>query len=456
MKVSLNIKSRLTLWYLLIAAALIVFFSTTAYFLLSNGLRGKTIHPWDMRYAQIQETAEGQNIITGFSELGRQDWGGSGQATVMRCYSRNELFELSSPEGIISIDDILLEEAALDDLNMSEDYSIWFYTDVFGNTTGVVAVTRSANDVEAILGTFSRVLLVIGPVALVLASLLGYFLIKRSLHPVQVMASTARKIEERNLDKRLDVHGDDELGQLAATLNHMLTRLEGAFNRERQFIADASHELRTPLAVVQGEATLALKKERNIEEYQKSLETISQETERLSSTLKRLLFLARDESIKQLEFEEVNLKGLLAEVASDIEMLCEEKTLHFQLHVQDNLIIKGDEVSLRELFLNLLDNAIRYTPQGGDVSLTLGRKGNNAYVAVKDTGAGIPEEHLKHIFKRFYRVDKSRSRSEGGAGLGLSICQRIVEFHYGTIEVESKVGEGSTFSVLLPLIGSSS
>lgn len=338
---------------------------------------------------------------------------------------------------------------------MSKDDSVWFYTYLAENNANVVIVTRSANDVAAILEAFRQVLFIIIPVVLVLAGILGYLLIERVLRPVKVITDTAREIEERNLGKRLDVRSDDELGQLASTLNHMFARLEDAFDREIQFTADASHELRTPLAVVQGETTLSLEKERNIEEYKKSLENISQEAEYMSSILKKLLSLARDESNKQLAFNEVNLKELLTELASDIEVLCEEKSIDFQSHAQDDLIVRGDEIKLRELFLNLLDNAIRYTPQRGEISLTLKKKGDSACIAIKDTGVGIPGEHLDHIFDRFYRVDKSRSRSEGSVGLGLAICRRIVEVHNGTIEVDSKVGEGSTFSVLLPLIHTS-
>lgn len=153
-----------------------------------------------------------------------------------------------------------------------------------------------------------------------------------------------------------------------------------------------------------------------------------------------------------MEFEEVNLREILTELASDIEVLCQEKSIRCQLQVPFDLFIKGDGVSLRELFHNLLNNAIRYTTPGEEILLTLSQKSHNACVAIKDTGIGIPEEHLKHIFERFYRVDKSRSRSEGGTGLGLAICQRIAELHDGTIKVESKVGEGSTFSVFLPLV----
>ncbi len=452
MKISLNIKTRLTLWYLLVTAALIVLFSVAAYFLLSQGLGGRTIRPWDMGIAQIEKTTDGKSRITGISDIGQQDWGNPASGVVMIShYSKNELLENVSEEGDILVHNILIDKDMLEGLDLYEGDSIWFYTSLDGDEASVVVVTQSGSEVAAILEAFRQVLFIIIPLALVLAGLFGYFLVKRALRPVQVITRAAREIEEENLDKRLDTGSNDELGQLASTLNHMLARLEDAFNRERQFTADASHELRTPLAVIQGEATLALKKERNVDEYRKSLENIYQETERMSSVLKRLLFLARNEDNKQPEFEVINLKELLTELVSDIEVLCEEKSIRCQLHAPDDLFIKGDKVSLRELFFNLIDNAVRYTHSGGEVSLILGGKDNSACVAVKDNGIGIPEDHLKHIFKRFYRVDKSRSRSEGGAGLGLAICERIAEFHNGTIKVESTVGGGSTFLVFLPL-----
>jgi signal transduction histidine kinase len=236
----------------------------------------------------------------------------------------------------------------------------------------------------------------------------------------------------------------------------MLERLQRAFDRERRFTTDASHEMRTPLSVIQGEATLALSKERSKEEYQRSLELISQEASHMISVVSKLLGLAEvDAGRESLNFEEVSLKELLTELASDIRVLCEDKSICFQLQAPDAIIVKGDRVKLRQLFLNLLDNAIRHTPQGGSIFVSLNKQGDSAYVSVRDTGVGISEEHLPHIFERFYRVDKSRSRSEGGAGLGLSICQRIAELHGGKIEVESKVGEGSTFTVLLPTLAES-
>jgi signal transduction histidine kinase len=247
------------------------------------------------------------------------------------------------------------------------------------------------------------------------------------------------------------VRTKDELGRLSETLNQMFDRLQKAFDRERQFTADASHEMRTPLSVIQAEATLALTKERSGDEYRKSLELISHKTAYMTSVIHKLLELVRvDTSQERLNFEDINLKDLLTELEADIRVLCEEKTIDFQVNIKDDLTVKGDKVKLRELFLNLFDNAIRYTTQGGSILVSLAEQGNDALVTISDTGIGIPEEHLSHIFDRFYRVDKS-SDSESGAGLGLSICQRIVELHAGKIDVKSKVREGSTFSVLLPV-----
>jgi heavy metal sensor kinase len=272
------------------------------------------------------------------------------------------------------------------------------------------------------------------------------------LRPIQAITQTAREIEEKNLSQRLQVQSKDELGNLASTLNQMFERLEAAFNRERQFTADVSHELRTPLAIAQGEATLALRQERSQEEYRRTLEIISRETSHLSNIINRLLFLAQSDAGQALAFEAINLKSLLTDLASDAEILFEEKNINFKLDAPNDPIIKGDKVRVRELFLNLLDNAVRYTPPMGNVTITLGTKDNEATVAVKDTGVGIPGDQIPNIFKRFYRVDKSRSRSAGGAGLGLAICQRIAELHKGRIEVESKEGMGSVFTVYLPLV----
>lgn len=318
---------------------------------------------------------------------------------------------------------------------------------------GTVVVGRTTAELEEVLNRLRNILVLTVLVAVTLAGGGGLFLANRALRPVDQITRTARKIEESDLSRRIEVHSDDELGRLATTLNQMIARLEMAFTRQRQFTADASHELRTPLTVIQAESTLSLRKERQEIDYRRSLELISREVTHMSALLDKLLFLARSDSGKeQLNLEAVNLKELLTELASGTETLCQEKELQFKLGPLENLVVKGDKVKLKQLFFNLLDNAIRYTPSGGIVSISLVRKEENAVVAIRDSGIGISEEHIPHIFERFYRVDKARSRAEGGIGLGLSICQHIAKVHGGRIEIESRVRQGSTFSVFLPIL----
>jgi heavy metal sensor kinase len=269
---------------------------------------------------------------------------------------------------------------------------------------------------------------------------------------VEQITLTAQKIEESDLSQRIDVKTDDELGRLASTLNEMIARLEAAFNRQRQFTADASHELRTPLAIMQAEATLALSKERTEADYRKSLETISQESTYMSSVIGKLLFLARSDAGKeQLNFEDVELKELITGLSANVEALAQDKGIKLTVDAKEDLIVNGDKVKLRQLFINILENAVRYTPNDGNISVSLVRSELDALVTITDTGIGIPPEHLPHIFERFYRVDKARSRAEGGVGLGLAIAKFIADSHGGKIEVESAEGKGTSFYLSLPL-----
>ncbi|MGB8263330.1 MAG: HAMP domain-containing sensor histidine kinase, partial [Dehalococcoidales bacterium] len=316
---------------------------------------------------------------------------------------------------------------------------------------GLLVINQSMSGTGLVLANFRKIIFFTAGVTLVLAGILGFFLVKRMLKPIRNITQTAQDIEENNLSRRLDVWSNDELGKLAATLNQMFERLEQSFSREHQFTADVSHELRTPLAIAQGEATLSLQQERSAEEYRRTIETISRETANLSNIINRLLFLAQSDSGQTLPLEDIGLKSLLMELSSDAEILFEEKNIHFKLDAPNDVIIKGDKIRLRECILNLLDNAVHYTPCNGSIATTLDTKDNYATIAVKDTGIGIPENQFTNIFQRFHRVDKSRSRSGGGVGLGLAICQRIVELHQGKITVESKEGVGSVFTVYLPL-----
>ena len=258
---------------------------------------------------------------------------------------------------------------------------------------------------------------------------------------------------EADLSQKIPVNTQDELGRLGSTLNQMLARLSRAFIRQKEFTGGASHELRTPLAVIQAESTLALQRIRTPEEYRGSLETIAEEAESMSRIISQMLALARaDSGADQVVFEELELHGLLREVAEGMEALSRGKSLQWEMRLNGSSAVMGDRGLLKQLFLNLIENSVRYTPQGGVVSIASEVKDEEALLSFSDSGIGISEEHLPHIFERFYRVDKARSRSEGGSGLGLTICQQITELHQGRIGVRSVEGKGTTFTVTIPLV----
>jgi len=456
-----SIKFRFTIWYLLVLAILLAGLSIGVYFYLSRSLYRTLDDSLDLRSAQLRSVpAILESIRQGVfqEELG--------EIVILYFYSGNSLIEVS-PRGIsIPVPTEFIARAitgmpSFATVRTAEGEGLRLLAapvnlNLPGPSAGMqpaaLVIARSTKQIDQALARLMRTLLVAVPVALAVAAVGGVFLARRALEPVDKIAQTAQQIGESDLSRRIAVTTEDELGRLAATLNHMIERLEKAFQRQKQFTSDASHELRAPLAVIEAESTLALQKERPSSDYRQSLEIIAQETRHMSRLVDQLLALARaDAGKEQWNFTEVNVGELINNLATDAEILCREKGLTFQLGELQDLVVKGDQARLRELFMNLLDNAIRYTPAPGTVSISVRREGQMAVVAVTDTGVGIPAEDIPFIFERFYRVDKSRSRTEGGTGLGLAICKHIAEAHGGTIEVQSQVGAGSTFSVWLPL-----
>jgi heavy metal sensor kinase len=269
------------------------------------------------------------------------------------------------------------------------------------------------------------------------------------------MNSQTQRISAENLSARLDVtNSRDELGRLASTINDLLARLENSFKEQQRFIADASHELRTPLAVLRGETEVALNKTRTVAEYEQSLSLIQDEAERLSRIVEDLFTLARQpvNTRAALNKERVSLNDAVRDCVRAAQVLAIQKGVRLSLEKDSPAIaLHGDEDLIRRMILNLLDNAVKYTPAGGEISLALGRQNGNAEIIVRDTGIGIPEAAQPHVFDRFYRVDKARARAMGGAGLGLSIAQWIVEVHGGEINLVSAPDKGSTFTVVIPV-----
>jgi len=303
---------------------------------------------------------------------------------------------------------------------------------------------------ETIRLTFTWMILV----GLLLAGTGGYFLARKSLAPVVAMGAHARRIGATNLHERLPVlNANDELGQLATIFNNLLNRLDQSFERQRRFIADASHELRTPLAILRGEAEVAMSQHgRKAEDYLESLGILHEETSRLIKIVEDLFTLTRADSGQYLlSPEDVYLEEVVAECAHSARTLAREKNIELSVDASSECLVHGDQALLRRMILNLLDNAIKYTAEGGRVDIACRATTAGFEVHVADTGPGIPPELQSRIFERFFRADPARPRSgrEGGAGLGLSIALWIAEAHHGRLELVRSDATGSHFAVYL-------
>jgi two-component system, OmpR family, sensor kinase len=304
---------------------------------------------------------------------------------------------------------------------------------------------------ETLRLTFAWMILV----GLLLAGTGGYFLARKSLAPVVEMGAHARRIGATNLHERLPVlNANDELGQLATIFNDLLNRLDQSFDRQRRFIADASHELRTPLAILRGEAEVAMSQQgRTAEDYLESIGILHEETSRLIKIVEDLFTLTRADSGQYLlSPENVYLEEVVADSAHSARTLAREKNIELSVDASSECLIRGDQALLRRMILNLLDNAIKYTNEGGRVDIACRATTTGFEVHVTDTGPGIPPELHARIFERFLRADPARSRSgrEGGAGLGLSIALWIAEAHHGRLELVRSDATGSHFAVFLP------
>ncbi len=308
-----------------------------------------------------------------------------------------------------------------------------------------------------ILHRFQLLLLLSAPVVLLCASLLGYWVSKRALRPVSLLTTVARSISASNLNQRVAVpHSGDELQDLAETLNGMLSRIEDAFRHVSQFTANASHELRTPLALMRTTAEVTLLRVNgNADTYRDALHRILREAEKNSDLLDDMLRLARvDSAAHGLALKPIELGPNIEQVCERLAPLAREKNLRLSCEVAAaSAWVAAEPVHLRRLWLILVDHAIKYTPSGGTIQVGWRKASPDTIVCeVKDSGIGIAQSDLPHIFERFFRADKARTREESGAGLGLSIARWIVDAHHGTIEVESAIAEGSVFRVILPAL----
>jgi heavy metal sensor kinase len=318
----------------------------------------------------------------------------------------------------------------------------------------VVDAGAPMDDVQAHLRQWTMLLVFGLPVAAVIAVAGGSLLVKRALSPVDKIAASAERISSQNLNERLPVpQTGDELQRLSVALNHMIGRLDEAFQYSRRFVADASHELRTPLTVLRGEIESYVQEPQLPAEWRERLGSMLEEVVRLANIVEGLFAISRlDAGEAQAQWVRFDLGRLAAATADQMFLLAEDKKIALTCTAPKGVWVEGDRARMKQVVVNLLDNAIKYTAEGGQVGMSVGAIDSKAVLEVTDNGIGIPADALPRIFDRFFRVDKARSRDLGGAGLGLSIVKSICIAHHGRVEARSMPGQGSCFRVELPLM----
>ena len=459
--IRLGVRAWLTTCYGLMLTVMLVAFSVTVYLLVRHNLFSRLEFELDEELAELQQEVE---LAADRPDLNRQ--------LTLR-FGRHFSYEYEVSDGAgtsLFLSDRLQQTslrtgvfAVLPTARNSEQQHLSGLGEylVAGQVVNshhgplLIQVATPLAESHADLRELLVVFLTVGPLVLIVALLGGYALARTALAPVARIAATADDITVQRLDQRLDVSPvNDELSHLARTLNRMMDRLQQSFDEMQRFAADAAHELRTPLTVIRNEAEVTLRSPRSVEEYENTLNSIVEETIQLSQLTDRLLLLCHaDSELGSHGRVPVLLEGSLAEAVEGLSSIARRKQIELDLELDDTLVVHGDPIQLRQLWINLIDNALKYTPEQGRVRISATLHERQAIVEVSDTGIGIPPEHLAHVFERFYRVDPSRHRDSGGAGLGLAICQTIVHTHGGDINLKSSIGEGTSVLVHLPCAG---
>ncbi len=328
----------------------------------------------------------------------------------------------------------------------------WQKVTIRGRTL-ILGVADPQRKYEGVLSAFTSVLLLSMPLILAAATVCGLWLGRRALAPVARITDDARAIGESSLSARLAVPDSrDELQQLSETLNDMLQRIEESFTRTKQFTADASHELRAPMTLIHTAAEYSVRRERSREELVDSMQKILRESRRTTALVDDLLLLARGDAGKETApLQPMDVEPLVRDVAQQATALAASKSIHVDLQLaRGALPARANEAQLRRLLLILVDNAVKFTPAEGCVTVSGRSEAADVTISVADTGIGISPEDLPHVFERFWRADKVRSRETGGTGLGLTIARQIAQQHGAHLGVESEIGRGSVFTVRLP------
>lgn len=455
------IRFRLACWYFLVFAAGLLVFSVLAWFAMRASLYGAIDNGLLRRADSLATYLDDISTLPGGQmEEELQEHALPGQG--------GNLFQVRGSDGrwLFRSSDLAaantplpppgsLREAYFED-RLIDGRPVRLYAESvwIGATRYAIEVAAITIEAATALNSFRLTLLLSAPLLLLSASAGGFWISRRALAPVDQITQAAQRISIENLEQRLQVpHTRDELQRLSETFNEMLSRLGASVRRMTQFTADASHELRTPISLIRTTAEIAVRRDRTAGEYRKALDEILEEAERTSGMLENLMLLARaDSGTEGLQRATVDAGAIVQEACVQGEKLARMHGLDFTVRLPETRVaVEANGNAVRRALLILIDNAVKYTPRGGSIKVELSTRQDFAVFSVTDTGIGIAKDEILHIFDRFWRADKARSREQGGAGLGLSIAKWIVEKHDGSIEVETEPGKGSTFSVRVPL-----
>lgn len=466
-----SIRFRLTVWYAGVLAGLLVLFSIANYIVLEryltqtlkNSLADQARDIGATLLANVAQTGE-RSVIDGIKEhyapethdlfirITRSD----GSVLCRSDTPRSKNFNPSQiPAQTNQANKEFSREVELDDDTSLLIDALPFVT--HDGSRFLIEVGAPYKEIEDVSEGLLVALAIALPLALAVAIGGGYLLMRRALKPVDEITNTAEQITSRNLSERLPVaHTGDELERLSLALNQMIARLEKAFQQSNRFSADASHELRTPLSILRGELETLARKPDASPDVRETIGSALEETDRLTKITENLLALSRLEAgDTQLEKTRVDLAELVTTTTEQMRLLAEDKKISLRCETCEHVSVHGSRARLKQVVVNLVDNAIKYTPEGGEVRAMVRKDKGKAILEVIDSGVGIPAEALPQIFERFYRVDKARTRKLGGTGLGLSIVRSICKAHDGEVTAESTEGNGSKFRVELPLAGGS-
>ena len=449
-----SVRVRLTLWYVGVMLLVLGVYAGVVYIVVRNisseRLDEQLRANFDWAYDMLATRPD--------CSIAPYDDTGEGDSPWFRVYNLEGKVMYSTPEARrnpVPLSDALAktpDEQIVTVPNLHPPFRVLSGRARIGGCPVVVQVALSEGSIIQDQRQLVYILLLGLPAAVALAGLGGYGLARRALAPVDRMVERARSINAEQLNARLPIDNPgDELGRLATIFNETFARLESSFERMRHFTADASHELRTPLTAIRSVGEVGLRGRRDEAAYREIIGSMLEEADRLALLVDRLLMLSRaDTGQAKLSMDVVDIGALAEEVAEQLGVLAEEKGQSIQVHFDPVPHWVGDRVVLRQALLNLVDNAIKYTPAGGSIEVRVAHTDSGTTIDVSDTGPGIPEELQSRIFDRFYRVDRARSRENGGTGLGLAIAKWAVEVNGGQLTLESANGAGSRFRITLP------